>query len=37
LGLNLIEAFSKQLKGELIYDSAKNSGTELTLHFNSKQ
>ena len=37
LGLNLIEAFSKQLKGELIYDSAKNTGTELTLHFNSKQ
>lgn len=33
LGLNLIEAFSKQLKGELSYNSIKGVGTELKLYF----
>ncbi len=33
LGLNLIEAFSKQLKGKLDYTSGKGVGTELKLHF----
>lgn len=35
LGLNLIEAFSKQLKGKLEYNSAKGMGTEIKLHFKS--
>jgi two-component sensor histidine kinase len=34
LGLNLIEAFSKQLKGELSFSSVKGAGTELKLRFN---
>ena len=33
LGLNLIEAFSKQLKGEMSYHSKKSSGIEFKLHF----
>ncbi|HWY38099.1 MAG TPA: sensor histidine kinase [Bacteroidia bacterium] len=35
LGLNLIEAFSKQLKGEMSFDSKKSTGTEFNLHFKS--
>ena len=33
LGLNLIEAFSKQLKGVLNFTSEKGKGTKLNLQF----
>ena len=33
LGLNLIEAFAKQLKGTLAFSSILGEGTELKLHF----
>jgi len=33
LGLNLIEAFSKQLKGEMSFTTKQGEGTEFTLHF----
>lgn len=34
LGMNLVEAFSKQLKGEMVYYSKKGEGIDFKLHFN---
>ena len=33
LGMNLIDAFSKQLKGQMVYQSKKEAGTEFKLKF----
>jgi len=33
LGLNLVEAFSKQLKGQMTYSSELGKGIDFTLHF----
>ncbi len=37
LGMNLVDAFSKQLKGEMSYHSKKGEGIEFKLHFNPAQ
>jgi len=34
LGMNLVEAFSKQLKGRMLYQSKKGAGIEFKLQFN---